>query len=160
MMTVTVACVGRLKEAYWRDACAEYTRRLNGFYQFKVVEVEETRLPDTPSPAQIEAALREEGRRLLAKCPPGAAFAALCIEGETLDSPALAETLSQWGVMGHGQAVLFVGSSYGLSPEVKAACARRLSMSRMTFPHQLARVMLLEQLYRAAQIQHGGRYHK
>lgn len=159
-MAVTVACVGRLKEAYWRDACAEYAKRLGGYCRLQVTEVEETRLPDKPSPAQIEAALRDEGRRLLAKCPAGAAFAALCIEGRPLTSPALADSLSRWGVEGHGHAVFFIGSSYGLAPEVKAACPLRLSLSAMTFPHQLARVMLLEQVYRAQQIATGGRYHK
>lgn len=159
MRNVTILCVGRLKEPYLRDACAEYTKRLGGYCHFSVVEIEEEKLPENPSPAQIEAALQAEGRRLLAKAG-NAAKIALCIEGRAMTSPELAEYLDELAVHGQGDIVFFIGSSWGLSPEVKEASRLRLSMSVMTFPHQLARVMLHEQIYRAMQISTGGKYHK
>lgn len=159
MRAVTVLCVGKLKEAYLRDACAEYAKRLQGFCRFSVVEVDEERLPEKPSPAQIDAALLAEGKRLLAKAPAGYRIA-LCIEGKLVSSPELADCFDRLAVHGQGDVTLIIGGSFGLSDEVKAAADWRLSMSPMTFPHQLARVMLLEQLYRAMQISAGGKYHK
>ena len=160
MRSVTVLCVGKLKEKYWRDAVAEYEKRLSAFCRLSVVEVDEERLPESPSPAQIAQTLQAEGKRLLARVPQGAAIYALCIEGKELSSPALAESLDRLAVDGCSHTVFIIGGSWGLSDEVKAAARFRLSMSPMTFPHQLARVMLLEQIYRAAQISSGGKYHK
>ncbi len=160
MRSVTVLCVGKLKEKYWRDAVAEYEKRLSAFCRLTVVEVDEERLPESPSPAQIAHTLQAEGKRLLARIPQGAAVYALCIEGRELSSPALAETLDRLAVDGCSHTVFIIGGSWGLSDEVKAAARLKLSMSPMTFPHQLARVMLLEQIYRAAQISSGGKYHK
>ncbi len=160
MLTVTVACVGKLKEAYWRDACAEYTKRLSAFCRLQIVEVAEERLPDNPSAAQITAALEEEGHRLLARIPAGAPLIALCIEGKGYTSEGLSEQLSKWTVDGVSHVAFVIGGSYGLSPLVKETARVRLSMSGMTFPHQMARVMVLEQLYRALQIAAGGKYHK
>lgn len=157
---VTVLCVGKLKEGYLRDACAEYGKRLSGFCQLSVVEVEEERMPESPSAAQIEAALAAEGRRLIAKIPSGAAVIPLCIEGKMLSSPELAAFLDKLSVNGTSHVALVIGGSWGLSEEVKSLARLRLSMSPMTFPHQLARVMLLEQLYRAMHISSGGKYHK
>ena len=160
MLNITIACVGKLKESYLRDACAEYAKRLSAFCRLQIAEVEEERLPDKPSDAQIAAALASEGRRLLARVPAGAALIALCIEGKEMSSPELARRLEQLAVSGTSHVVLMIGGSWGLSDEVKNSAALRLSMSPMTFPHQLARVMLLEQLYRAMQISAGGKYHK
>lgn len=160
MLSITVLCVGRLKEAYWREASAEYIKRLGAFCRPSVIEVEEARMPDNPSEAQIAAALAAEGRRLLARLPAGAAVAALCIEGRELSSTQLAERLERWTVEGISHVALVIGGSWGLSEEVKRAASLRLSMSPMTFPHQMARIMLLEQVYRAMQICHGGKYHK
>jgi len=160
MRAVTVLCVGKLKEKYWRDAVAEYEKRLSAFCRLSVVEVEEERLPESPSPAQIAQTLQAEGKRLLARVPQGAAIYALCIEGKELSSPALSEALDRLAVDGCSHTVFIIGGSWGLSDEVKAAARVKLSMSPMTFPHQLARVMLLEQIYRAAQISAGGKYHK
>lgn len=160
MLAVTVLCVGKLKEEYWRKACAEYAKRLSPYCRFSIVEVDEARVPERPSEAQIEAALREEGRRLLARAPVGALLTALCIEGETADSKALSRSIQAAAVGGKSQLVYLIGGSWGLSDEVKQRCTARLSMSRMTFPHQLARVMLCEQLYRAFQIANDGKYHK
>ena len=160
MMNLTVLCVGKLKERFWRDACDEYIKRLSAFCRAEVVEVEEERAPSDPSPAQLSQVVAAEGKRLLSKIPTDAAVIALCIEGKELSSPQLADALEVLAVGGVNRAVLVIGGSWGLSDEVKQRARLRLSMSPMTFPHQLARVMVLEQLYRAAQIQSGGRYHK
>lgn len=160
MLTLTVACVGKLKEAYWRDACTEYAKRLSAFCRLQVVEVSEERLPEDPSPAQIAAALEEEGHRLLSRIPAAAPMVALCIEGKGITSPGLSKQLEQWAVSGHSHVAFVIGGSWGLSDSVKTSAQLCLSMSGMTFPHQMARVMLLEQLYRALQISSGGKYHK
>ena len=160
MKSVTVLCVGKLKEAYWRDAVAEYQKRLAAFCKLDILEIDECRLPEDPSAAQIEKALETEGKALLAKIQAGAVVIPLCIEGKPLSSPELSDRLQRWAVEGRSKFVFIIGSSFGLSPEVKAAATYRLSMSPMTFPHQLARVMLCEQIYRAMQIEAGGKYHK
>ncbi len=160
MLGITVLCVGKLKEAYWRDACGEYLKRLSAFCRCQLIEVAEERVPDSPSDAQLAAAIEAEGKRLLEKMPRDSHGIALCVEGKQLSSPALAEDIRRRTVEGCSHITLFIGGSWGLSEAVKARCVRRLSMSEMTFPHQLARVMLLEQLYRACQINAGGKYHK
>ncbi len=160
MLNVTLLCVGKLKEGYWRDACAEYEKRLGAFCKFRLVEVAEERLPDNPSAAQIAATVEAEGERLLAALPKDSAVIALCIEGKALSSPALADYIDRQTVAGTSHITLLIGGSWGLSDAVKAKAKLRLSMSPMTFPHQLARVMVLEQLYRAFQINSGGKYHK
>lgn len=157
---VTFLCMGRLKEAYWRDAVAEYTKRLGAFCKLQIIEIEPERLPDAPSDTQIAAALEREGEKILSKIPAGAAVVALCIEGKTMPSEALADFVARTAGSGSSHLVFVIGSSYGLSDTVKRAASLRLSMSEMTFPHQLARVMLLEQLYRAMKILGGGTYHK
>lgn len=159
MMTVSLICVGKLKEKYWRDACAEYEKRLAAFCRFRIVELPESRLPDNPSAAQIESALAEEGKKIF-DTAGNAYLAALCIEGKELSSEELAASLQTLSVQGTSSFAFCIGSSFGLSPEVKQAARMRLSFSRMTFPHQLARVMLCEQLYRAFQINTNGKYHK
>ena len=160
MQHVTVLCVGKLKESYWRDAVAEYAKRLSAFCRFTVIEVDEERLPDAPSAAQIAHTLEEEGKRLLSRIPRDALTVALCIEGKTVSSEMLSARLSSWALDGKSHIVFVIGGSFGLSDEVKHAAALCLSMSPMTFPHRLARVMLLEQIYRAFQIASGGKYHK
>ena len=160
MLRVTVLAVGRLKEKFWRDACAEYEKRLSGFCRLEIIEIEEARCPDRPSPAQIAEVVEQEGRRMLARIPKGAHVFALCIEGAQQSSEELAASLERLAASGTSHAAFLIGGSWGLSDAVKAAAHTRLSMSRMTFPHMLARVMLLEQLYRAGQIIAGGSYHK
>ena len=161
MQKVNIVCVGKLKEAYWRDAVAEYSKRLGAFCTFAVCELPESKLPDAPSQKEISAALGKEAtlmeKYLSAK---GAYNIALCIEGKTISSEALSERLAETAVNGSGTVNLFIGSSFGLADSVKNACDMRLSMSPMTFPHQLARVMLCEQLYRAFSIASHGKYHK
>ena len=159
MNRIQLLCVGRLKEEYWRKACGEYEKRLSPFCRFSIVEIPENRLPENPSQAQIEAALKKEGEQLLQKAR-GTVLAALCIEGTQVSSPQFASMIEKLALQGQGEISLVIGSSFGLSPQVKQAAQISLSMSEMTFPHQLARVMLCEQLYRAFQILHNGKYHK
>lgn len=160
MLKITLLTMGRLKESYLRAAAAEYEKRLSAFCVLKNEELEPARLPDKPSQAQIAAALEDEGKRILAKIPAGAEVFALCIEGKTLTSEELSGRLSAAPLQGHSHLVFVIGSSHGLSSAVKSRADLRLSMSPMTFPHQLARIMLLEQIYRGFQINQGSSYHK
>lgn len=159
MLTVTVVCIGKCKEKYWRDACAEYAKRLTGFCRFSIVELEESRVPERASNAQIKQALQDEGRRILSKMGD-AVLISLCIEGKELSSPGLSKVLQNLAINGDSRICFAIGGSWGLSEEVKRASRLQLSMSPMTFPHQLARVMLCEQIYRAFQIAQEGKYHK
>jgi Uncharacterized conserved protein len=159
MLTVQIICVGKLKEAYWREACEEYAKRLQAFCKFTITEIPECRLPEHPSPAQIESALKTEGAKIRSAAGSSAVFA-LCIEGKALPSEQFADKINSLSVNGTSAVSFLIGSSYGLSGEVKQSADFRLSMSPMTFPHQLARVMLCEQIYRAFQIMNNGKYHK
>ena len=160
MLTVTILCIGKLKERYLTDACNEYIKRLGAFCKIVIEECPEYKLPDQPSDAQIARCIEKEGETLLKKLPKGAEVIPLCIEGKELSSPELAEKIDRIAVSGKSGIAFVIGGSYGLSEEVKAMGSLRLSMSKMTFPHQLARVMLLEQTYRAFQISQNGKYHK
>ena len=160
MQKVTILCVGKLKEKFYIDAAAEYVKRLSRFCKLELVELPEERLPEDPSPAQIEAALLKEAAAIRAKLPSGAALIALCVEGEPRSSEALARQMAAWASQGVGHLVFLIGGSFGLHPSIKAEARLRLSMSPMTFPHHLARVMVLEQIYRAYQINAGTKYHK
>lgn len=159
MLQLKLITVGTLKEDYLRAAVAEYAKRISAYARLEIVSLREARLPDNPSQAQIAAALREEGERILAAMPSRAMKIALCVEGRQLDSPGLSALLEQ-GAAEFGCVCLVIGSSYGLDERVKAACAHRLSVSRLTFPHQLMQVILLEAVYRGLSIAHGGKYHK
>ena len=159
MLTVRILCVGKCKEKYWREACAEYGKRLSAFCRFEVLEVDEERLPERPSKAQIESGLEQEGKRLLQKAG-STPIVALCIEGKELSSPQLAQYVERAAVNGASSLAFVIGGSYGLHPSIKAEAQVKLSMSPMTFPHHLARVMLLEQLYRSFKIDEGSSYHK
>ncbi len=160
MYKVTILCVGSLKESYWRDACKEYQKRLQPFCRFQIIEVAEERVPDKASAAQLRAVIDAEGERLLAKLDTASYPIALCIEGKELSSEQLAADIERLAVGGDGNITFIIGGSWGLSDAVKSRARTKLSMSPMTFPHQLARVMLCEQLYRAMQILGGGQYHK
>ena len=160
MPEVTVVCLGKLKEQYLRDACAEYSKRLSAFCKLKVIELAPERLSENPSQAEIQKALSLEGKKILEKIPDRAAIIAMCIEGRQLSSEELSKKLSAFATQGIGSVAFVIGGSFGLSDEVKEKSVLRLSVSRMTFPHQLFRVMLLEQVYRAFQIQSGTKYHK
>jgi len=158
MYRVTLLCVGKLKERFYVEAAAEYGKRLGRYCKLDLIELPEERLPENPSPAQLDRALAKEASAIRAKLPGAAWLAALCIEGRAYDSKGFAALLE---AQGSSQGIAFViGGSCGLHPSLKAQAAERLSMSPMTFPHHLARIMLLEQLYRGFQIISGGKYHK
>lgn len=159
MQTVQILALGKCKEGYLREACREYEKRLSRYCRLQITELEPAALSQNPSEKEIAAALEKEGAELL-KRAKGYCIA-MCIEGKQLTSPRLAEKLEQAAQGGDSGAVTFlIGSSYGLAPAVKQRAQMRLSMSAMTFPHQLARVMLLEQIYRGYQILAGTKYHK
>ena len=159
MVQVTVITVGNLKEAYWRDAIAEYEKRLCAFCKPEIIQLKEARLSDNPSAGEIQPALADEGKRILAAIPPRSYKIAMCVEGQQFSSEDLAAKLD--GVLANtGSLCLIIGSSFGLSDEVKRACDLRLSVSKLTFPHQMMRVFLLEMLYRCFGIIKGTKYHK
>lgn len=157
MLSIQIICTGKLKEKFYIDAAAEYQKRLSSFCRLTVTELSEERLGSDPSPAQVEGALRREGEEILRRLPKAAAVIALCVEGQSLSSEALSRRMEAWA---DSQLVFVIGSSYGLHSAVKARAQLRLSMSAMTFPHHLARVMLLEQIYRGFKISEGSSYHK
>lgn len=159
MLTVRIITVGSLKEAYLREAVAEYRKRLGGFCRVEEVSIRESRLPDDPSAQEIASALHEEGRQILSAMPPRAYRIAMCVEGKQLSSEQLAEKL-ETASQTASEVDFVIGSSFGLSDEVKAAADLRLSVSALTFPHQLMRVILYEAVYRAMNIQRGTKYHK
>lgn len=160
MLRIDLLVVGKLKEEYWRHACEEYVKRLGAFAKVQIVELPEAKVPQNPNAAQIAAALKTEGQSILAKIPGQSVVVAMCIEGQMLSSEQLAEQMEQRSARGEGQFAFVIGGSWGLDAAVKSRADVRLSMSRMTFPHQLARVMLLEQIYRACSIQNHTKYHK
>ena len=160
MQTVNVICIGKLKEKYLSDAIREYSTRLTPFCKFSIVELDEYRLPDKPSQAQIDACLEDEGKRILSKISKNSFVIPMCIEGKLASSEELSRMVADAGVMGKSTVDFVIGGSFGLSEEVKKRGDFRLSMGRMTFPHQLARVMICEQIYRSFQIMTGGKYHK
>ncbi len=159
MIKVTIIALGKLKEKYLREATAEYEKRLSRYCQLDIVEIEPIRLPEKPSPAEIDAALQKEAELIFKKIPKNSEVFALCVEGKQLSSEGLAQSVLNLSQQGRGIA-LIIGSSYGLSERVKQISQTRLSLSKMTFPHQLFRVMLLEQVYRAFKINEGSTYHK
>lgn len=159
MQRITILCVGKLKEKFYAAAVDEYRKRLSRFCKLELLELPENRLPEDPSPAEIQQALAAEAEQIRAKLPHGAVIA-LCIEGKELSSVALAKKMESLATSGFSQLTFLVGGSCGLDETLKQQADLRLSMSPMTFPHHLARVMLLEQIYRAYQIQAGTRYHK
>jgi len=152
--------VGKLKEKFYAEAAAEYVKRLSRYCKLEIVELPEERLPEDPSAAQINAALAKEAEAVRGKLPPSAGLVALCVEGRMRSSEELAQLLETWSNRGEKRLVFLIGGSHGLHESVKAQAWAKLSMSPMTFPHHLARVMLLEQLYRAYQINAGTKYHK
>ncbi len=160
MLSVHVICVGKLKERFYQDACAEYIKRLGPYCKLNVAEVPEAKLPSSPTLGDIIAALDKEGDAIRKKLPESATLVALCIEGDTRSSEDFAADLLSWQLNSSKHLVFLIGGSNGLHPSLKREAAVRLSMSPMTFPHHLARVMLLEQLYRAFKINEGSSYHK
>ena len=158
-MSMALICMGRLKEKYWRDAASEYEKRLSRYTKFETIELPDLPEPQNSSPAIEQQIKEKEGAAILAKIRPDDAVIALCIDGKQLDSVQLSKKLTQ--IQDGGKRIVFViGGSLGLSDAVVARANVKLSFSPMTFPHQLARIMLLEQVYRACKIAAGERYHK
>ena len=160
MPEITLITIGKLKEKFYISAAQEYTKRLSGYCKFTLLELPECRLPEDPSPAEIAAGLEKEAEEIFSKIPKGSWFCVFTPEGKELSSEALAQKLAQVKLSGKSSLCFLIGSSFGMAPRVKERADFRLSMSPMTFPHHLARIMVLEQLYRAEAIQAGSRYHK
>lgn len=160
MLKVNIICVGRLKEDYLRGACSEYSKRLSSFCKLTIIEINEYKLPDSPSESQINKALSEEGKAILSKISDRSFTVSMCIEGNHVSSEKLSAQIDSLCTDGISELNFIIGGSFGLSDEVKRSSDFKMSMSKMTFPHQLARVMLLEQIYRGFMIAKGGKYHK
>ena len=160
MFDITLITVGKLKEKFYLSASEEYKKRLGGYCRFQIVELQEAKLPEDPSPAEIAAGLEKEADQILSKVPKGAWFCVFTPEGKLLGSEELADKMASVKNSGKSSACFLIGSSFGMAPRVKQKADFKLSMGPMTFPHHLARVMVLEQLYRAEAIQAGSKYHK
>ena len=160
MFEITLIAMGKLKEKFYLSAAAEYEKRMKGYCQFKILELPEHRLPEDPSPAEITAGLEKEAELIFSKIPKGAWLCVLTPEGKLLSSEDLSKKMKDVKLSGKSSACFVIGSSFGMAPKVKERADFKLSMSPMTFPHHLARVMVLEQLYRAEAIQVGSKYHK
>ena len=160
MFDITLITMGKLKEPFYISAAAEYAKRLGGYCKFTLLELPEARLPENPSPAEISAGLEKEADLILSKVPKGSWFCVFTPEGKLLSSEEFAKTIKTVKNSGKSSACFLIGSSFGMAPRVKQRADFRLSMGPMTFPHHLARIMVLEQLYRAEAIQAGSKYHK
>ena len=160
MFDITLITMGKLKEPFYISAAAEYAKRLGGYCRITLLELPECRLPEDPSAAEIAAGLEKEADTILAKIPKGAWFCVFTPEGKELSSEAFASRLADVKNSGKSSACFLIGSSFGIAPRVKEKADFKLSMGPMTFPHHLARIMVLEQLYRAEAIQAGSKYHK
>ena len=160
MFDITLITMGKLKEKFYISAAQEYTKRLSGYCRFTLVELPESRLPENPSPAEIAVGLEKEAETILARIPKSSWFCVFTPEGKELSSEKFAEKMKDVKLSGKSSAIFLIGSSFGMAPKVKERADFRLSMGPMTFPHHLARIMVLEQLYRAEAIQAGSRYHK
>lgn len=161
MLKINVICIGKIKEKYFADAVAEYSKRLTAFCRFCVTELAEEKIrSNTPNQSQINEVLAAEGKRIMQKINPSDYVGALCIEGRLVSSEELSKILDGAAVSGKSTVDFVIGGSYGLSDEVKKRADLRLSMSRMTFPHTMARMILSEQIYRAFEISSNGKYHK
>lgn len=160
MQKVTVLCVGKLKEPFYIQAVSEYQKRLSRHCKLEIVELPEQKLGDDPSAAEIEQGLQKEAAMIEEKLPKGGVLIAMCVEGKELSSVRLSQKMQEFFSRGASHLTFLIGSSFGLHPSVKAKADFKLSVSPMTFPHHLFRVMLLEQIYRAYQIENGTKYHK
>lgn len=160
MTTINLIYVGNIRENYLLAAVAEYEKRLSAYCRLVCTELKEEKLPDEPSQAQTEAAMKKEGERILAVLPQKSKNIALCVEGKQLSSEEFSSLIKTAENSGFSQISFIIGGAFGLSEEVKKVCDFRLSLSKMTFTHRMARILLLEQIYRAENIAAGGKYHK
>lgn len=159
MLKITVACVGTLKEKYWQEGLAEYVKRLAPFCKLAITAIPEEKMPANPAPAEKERVLAKETERLLAVIPPHAYVIVLDVVGKQLSSPELAAKLADLTVQGVSHVVFVIGGAFGFTDALRQRAQLRLSFSRLTFTHQMMRVLLLEQIYRAFKINRGEKYH-
>ena len=159
MIKCSIVAMGSLKEKFFKEACGEYIKRLSRFCDLDICEIEPHKLPEKPSLGEIENALKTEAAQINKKIPQNSLVIALCVEGKQMSSEKLAEKIKEVSAVGRGLCFI-IGSSHGLADEVKKNSDLRLSLSEMTFPHKLFRVMLLEQIYRGFMINSGSEYHK
>ena len=157
MIGIDVVCVGKLKEKFFSDACDEYRKRMSAYCKLNICEVAET---PASTPSETRKALAAEAERITSKIPKDAYIICMCIEAKQLSSEELSEKIGQLKCMGKSRICIIIGGSNGMDESIKQRADLRLSMSRMTFPHHLARVMVLEQVYRAFKIEEGSGYHK
>lgn len=161
MIRINIICIGKIKEKYFTDAIAEYSKRLTAFCKFAITELNEEKIrSNTPNQSQIQEVLNSEGKRILQKIGIGDYVVAMCIEGKLMSSEELSKVIDNVSLSGKSTVDFIIGGSYGLSNEVKSRANLKLSMSKMTFPHQMARMILSEQVYRAFEISSNGKYHK
>ena len=160
MLAVKFICVGRMREKFYIDAFSEYTKRLQSLCKFEIVEPAEQRLSENPSDKEVKAALDKEAQDIMKAIPNDAYVVAMCVEGKQMPSEGMGELIAARENSGKPKLCFVIGGSFGLADSVKARADIKLSMSKMTFPHHLARVMLIEQLYRGFKINEGSRYHK
>lgn len=160
MLNISLICIGNLKEKYWAQAVEEYSKRLSAFCRFSVIQLNEERISNNPSPGEIDRILNAEGKRILKKIPKNSYVISMCIEGKQISSNELSQKIEDISLSGKSSLCFIIGGSRGLSQQVKQRSDFKLSMSKMTFPHQMARVILCEQIYRAFEISSNGKYHK
>ncbi|MCI7084669.1 MAG: 23S rRNA (pseudouridine(1915)-N(3))-methyltransferase RlmH [bacterium] len=160
MLNISLICIGNLKEKYWAQAVEEYSKRLSAFCRFSVIQLNEERISNNPSPGEIDRILNAEGKRILEKIPKNSYVISMCIEGKQISSNELSQKIEDISLSGKSSLCFIIGGSRGLSQQVKQRSDFKLSMSKMTFPHQMARVILCEQIYRAFEISSNGKYHK
>ena len=160
MLKIKLITTGSLSEKYWKDASNEYIKRLNSYASFSEVVLKEVRVPQNPSESDVKNALDEEAKKVLQYITSKSFVVALCVEGDQYSSPQLSELIEKATINGKSEIVFIIGSAYGLSDIIKNRADVKLSLSKLTFPHQLSKVILLEAVYRALDIAKGGKYHK
>ena len=160
MININFIVLGKLKEKYMKEFSAEYEKRLSGYCKLTVTELEPVKLSDNPSEQEIKNALNKETQMIKAKIPKNSFVFSMCIEGKQMSSEELSKKLEDIALSGKNNITFIIGSSFGLSDEIKQMSDNKLSMSKMTFPHKLARIMLTEQVYRALSITNNAKYHK
>lgn len=160
MLNINLICVGKMKEPHYIAAYSEYEKRLKPYAKFELTELNEVKLPNSPSPSDIAAGLEKEADEIRKIIPKGSYIIAMCIEGKQISSTELADLFTKCANSGKGKITFLIGSSNGLADSIKSMADYKLSMSKMTFPHHLARVMLAEQIYRGIMINEGSKYHK
>ena len=159
-MNITLITVGRLKEKFFIDAASEYLKRLTAYCNIEVKQIDAAKLPSNPTESEITLALKNESEKILKAIPKNATIITMCVEGKQFSSEELSQKLQEFKLCGESNICFIIGGSYGILDEIKSMSKIKMSMSRMTFPHRLFQIMLLEQIYRAFKIEEGSNYHK